>query len=802
MSAVPPLPQVASAGLQSRYRTLWGGVDEMLDAGGQLRPAWQRFVDMLDGMSESELAGRFARAHQYMRDAGVYYRAYDACSGPREREWPLSPLPVLIDAGEWRHIGAALVQRADLLERVVADLYGPQALIADGLLPPELIAANPEFLRPMVGVRPRDGHYLHFCAFELGRGPDGRWWVLGDRTQAPSGAGFALENRVATVRAFPDLPEGLHLHRMAGFFRHFRDALLELAGGRMDAIGVLTPGPNSETYYEHAWIARYLGFLLLEGDDLTVRDGAMHVRTVSGLQPVDVLWRRMDAAFADPLELRADSWIGTPGAMGALRAGAVSMVNALGSGVLETRAMQAFLPRICQALTGQPLQLPTIATWWCGQQAERDQVRAQADRMLIGSAFSTRLPYEDPQATLPGSQLDPDERRQLLERLEDDGAQWVAQEAVRLSTTPVYIDGRLEPRPFVLRAFVARTPNGWEVMRGGFARIGAQADTRAISMQLGGQVADVWVVGAQPVAEEGLLPPRQLHRRDAAMLPSRAAENLLWLGRYTERSEAVARVLRAYHVRQAEIGDDPLPLPLLGVLADYLDYIGIDVADPIPVGLLRSLDGATTSAGRIRDRFSPDGWGALNDLSITAHRFAERVTAGDDASRAVTVLLRKLAGFSGLLHENMYRSTGWRFLEIGRRIERGMQMSELLGLLFDTDVPAGLQQALLEIGDSVMTHRGRYGDVSTSAAGVLDLLALDGGNPRSIMFQVEALKHEFSHLPRVGVARQMPDFLKQAMRLHTELSVQDAATMDAACLSGLARDIAGLYDQLSRAYFH
>lgn len=798
MSAVPPLSKPAGDALHARYRTLWGGIDEMLDADGALRPAWRAFMRALDGMPETELAARFARAHQYMHDAGVYYRAY-ARDGASEREWPLSPLPVLVDADEWRRIGAGLVQRAELLEQVVADLYGPQRLVADGLLPPELVAGNPEFLRPMVGLRPRGGHYLHFCAFELGRGPDGRWWVLGDRTQAPSGAGFALENRVATVRAFPDLPEEMHLHRLAGFFRRFRDALLNLADGRMDAIGVLTPGSGNETYYEHAWIARYLGFLLLEGDDLTVREGRLHVRTVSGLQPISVLWRRLDAAFVDPLELRGDSCIGTPGAVGALRAGALSMVNALGSGVVETRAMQAFLPRMCEALTGQPLQLPGIATWWCGQAEARAQVAGQAERMLIGPAYSTRAPYDDPQSTRPYAELDPDERQALMRQLQDDGAHWVAQEAVRLSTTPVHLDGRLEPRPFVLRAFVARTAQGWEVMPGGFARVGAQADTRAIAMQLGGQAADVWVVDRDPVPQDTLLPMPRLNRREATALPSRAAENLLWLGRYTERSEAIGRVLRAYHVRLAEIGDHPLPL--LGLLGDYLDHIGIDVADPVPSGLLRSLDSAVTSAGRIRDRFSPDGWAALADLSTTAHRFAERVSAGDDASRAVTVLLRKLAGFSGLLHENMYRSAGWRFLEIGRRIERGIQMSELLGLLLRHDAPPGLQQALLEIGDSVMTHRSRYG-VDAGAPSVVDLLALDGANPRSLMFQVDVLREEFAQLPVVGNLGVMPEFVKQVLRLHTELSVRDAGALDVAFLSDMARDLSRLYDELSRTYFH
>ncbi len=799
MSAVPPLSLLPEDSLLSRYHPVPGTVDELLASDGGLRPVWRRFVQMLDGLPEAELAARFNRAHQYMGDAGVYYRVYDVKGGALEREWPLAPVPVLIDEREWQQIGEGLVQRAEVLERVVADIHGDNRLVRDGLLPPELVAANPEFLRPMVGIPPRNGHFLHFCAFELGRGPDGRWWVLGDRTQAPSGAGFTLENRVATLRAFPDLPDGIHVHRLAGFFRRFRDALLELADGRMENIGVLTPGPNNETYYEHAWLARYLGFLLLEGEDLTVRDGAIYVRTVSGLRPVSVLWRRLDAAFMDPLELRPDSWIGTPGSVGALRAGSVSMLNALGSGVVETRAMQAFLPGICRALTGEDLRLPGIATWWCGQQAERDAVVAQLDRMMVGPAFSTRLPYEDPQATLTGAQLDRDDRRQLLHRLQREGAQWVAQEVVTLSTTPTHTGDRLEPRPFVLRAFVARTRDGWEVMPGGFARIGAQVDTRAIAMQLGGQAADVWVVSDKPVSRDTLLPAHDsVQRREATALPSRAAENLLWLGRYIERSEAVARILRAYHARLAEnLGH---PTPLLEVLAGYLDELGVDADEPIPAGLLVNIDGAATSAGRIRDRFSPDGWMALHDLATTGRRFATKVAAGDDASRAVTVLLRKLAGFSGLLHENMYRSTGWRFLEIGRRIERGIQIAGLLGLLCRDDAPAGLQQAVLEIGDSVMTHRNRYG-VNAGPLSALDLLALDENNPRSIMFQVQVLKHEFAQLPVAGVPRGMPAFVKQALRLHTELSIREPGALDGECLAGFANDLAGLYERISSAYF-
>lgn len=792
----PPHP---AGGLVSQYRVLAGGVDEMLAADGHLRPAWQDFVGLLESVPHDELAARFARAHQYMKDAGVYYRVYGE-NGAREREWPLAPVPVLIDEEEWRKIGQGLVQRVELLERVVADLHGPHQLVREGLIPPELIAANPEFLRPLVGIKPRNGHFLHFCAFELGRGPDGRWWVLGDRTQAPSGAGFALENRVATMRAFPDLPDGIHLHRLAGFFRRFRDALVALADDPAAGVAILSPGPGNETYYEHAWIARYLGILLLEGEDLTVRDGRLLVRTVSGLQPIGVLWRRLDAAFMDPLELRPDSWIGTPGLTSALRSGSVSVVNSPGTGLLETRALLAFLPGICQALDGRDLQLPGIATWWCGQEAERKHVIENLDRMMIGPAMSTRLPYEDPRSTLLGARLDQDERWQLLQHLQQDPGHWVAQEAVTLSTTPTHVDGRLEPRPFVLRAFVARTHEGWQVMPGGFARIGAQADTRAIAMQRGGQAADVWVVSPKPVSRDTLLTAGHAARKRQAIspLPSRAAENLLWLGRYTERSEALTRVLRTYHVRLAE--NFSHPPAVLDTLAIYLEAAGIDAAQPIPDGLLQCLEGATASAGRIRDRFSPDGWMALYDLSKTARRFAEQVGPGDDATRAITVLLRKLAGFSGLLHENMYRSTGWRFLETGRRIERGIQTAKLLALLDHENSPAGLQQALLEIGDSVMTHRNRY-DVDAGSDSVIDLLALDPLNPRSVLFQVEALKTEFAHLPGRDRPETLSTFSHEVLRLHALLSNCDASDLAPEDLLQLAGDIGGLYDRLALTYF-
>ncbi|MGL5137017.1 MAG: circularly permuted type 2 ATP-grasp protein, partial [Beijerinckiaceae bacterium] len=501
---------------------------------------------------------------------------------------------------------------------------------------------------------PRGGHFLNFVAFEIGRGPSGEWWVLGDRTQAPSGVGFAVQNRVATARAFADFYAGANVHRLAGFFRHFRDTLNGMRNHETNRVSILTPGPLNETYFEHAYIARYLGFGLLEGEDLTVEGGELMVRTVAGPIPIDVLWRRLDASFTDPLELDPRSQIGTPGLVSAVRQGNVTLVNALGTGILEIRALLAFLPKLSRQLLGEPLALPNIATWWCGQHAEAEHVRRNASRMMIGDALSTRLPFELDDHGFTGGAMGDQAEASLDDRLRDDGASLVGQEVVTLSTTPALVDGVLLPRPMSLRVFLTRTPDGWRVMPGGYARIGRNENPTAISMRRGGSAADVWIVSPNPVVQETMIgtPDGPFSRAVPGTLPSRAADNLFWLGRYVERTEGHLRLLRALHLRLSE--DPTGDAPTVALLREALAKRGLDGDAVIPDGLMQTIASAVTSAGKIRDRFSVDGWMALNDLAKTAKRFSGRLTAGDDTARAMGVLLRKVSGFTGLVHENMY----------------------------------------------------------------------------------------------------------------------------------------------------
>ena len=523
------------------------------------------------------------------------------------------------------------------------------------------------------------------------------------------------------------------------------------------------------------------------------------VRTVAGLRPVSVLWRRLDAAFADPLELDATSRLGTPGLVGAARAGSVTLVNALGSGILETRALLAFLPRIAEALLGQPLILPNIATWWCGQPSERAHVRANKDRMMIGPALSTRLPYEADDATVLGSRFRPGARQSFDAWLESDGAGLVGQEMVTLSTTPAWQNGVLVPRPMSLRVFLARTPEGWEIMRGGFARIGNTPDVSAIAMQRGGTAADVWVISRRPVETVTMLPTTATpyQRVRPGVLPSRAGDNLYWLGRYVERAEGALRLMRAFHIRLAETADPEAPL--IANLADYLEAHGLDPAEAVPAPLIGMLDSAIVSAGNVRDRFSVDGWMALNDLAKTAREMAERVTPGDDAARAMSVLLRKITGFSGLVHENMYHFTGWRFLSIGRSLERSIAMSSALAWLADAQAPDGALDLAVEIGDSVMSHRRRYA-VTTSRETVVDLLALDAMNPRSVLYHLSEIRDHVAFLPDAVVNGQMSPLSRAVLQAHTGLAVETPATLDGATLSALIHEIETLSTLLSDTY--
>ncbi|WP_022703288.1 circularly permuted type 2 ATP-grasp protein [Pseudorhodobacter ferrugineus] len=766
------------------YAQRAGGRDEMLDAQGNVKPVWAPFIAHFCGLSPDDVTKRFARGDQYLRDAGVLYRQYDDTVST-EREWPLSHIPVILQEQEWAEIAAGLTQRADLLELVLRDLYGENKLVASGQLPATLLAQNPAWLRPLVGVKPAAKNYLNLLSFEIGRGPDNKWWVISDLVEAPSTAGFALENRVAMTRVFPNHFAGADIHRLAGFFQSFQKTLFEMRGKAGGEIAILSPGQMHQNHAEHAYIARYLGLLLVEGEDLIVQNGRALVRTVAGPKPVTLLWNRLPGALCDPLELDPASLLGTPGLLDALRAQSVKMVNALGSGVLETRALMAFLPKIARKLLGEPLIMPNIATWWCGQPSARDYVMANSPRMMIGSAFSTLPLMASTNVPIDAAQL------------EHSGAQLVGQESVTLSTTPTYENGSLVPRPLSLRIFMARTRDGWQVMPGGYARVSAGHDAKAFAMQRGGKVADVWVVSGQPVPKSSLIGTTTQREATTRALPSRAADNLFWLGRYVERAERNMRLYRAYVARindgtAPDAPDAPLPRLLRSMMNDA---IPADMAK----GFSAPLTHAHRAAAKIGDRFSPDGMMALRDLVSLSNSFHTRTLSPEDLPREISTLLRQIAGFAGLVHENMYNSDGWRFLSLGMSLERASSMASTLAYLTTPTAPDGALDLALELGDSVITHRNRF-SIFADPASVLDLLALDDQNPRALRYHITRARRHIAQLPGDQNTHRLTAVARQVLTLETRLATASVTDLTPDALLEIERDIWALAESLTAAH--
>src|SRR5436190_13159722 len=421
-------PVAAPRDLFSDYRSAEGVFDESHTGEGELRPHYEGLRRSLAHLSAEELKRRSDTCRRLVDEQGITYNIYGDPRGS-ERPWQLDPLPFVIGAKEWTALETALIQRATLINRILADCYGSQDLIRSKWLPPALVFAQPDFLRPCHGIERTGKTFLNFYACDLARSPDGRWWVMSDRTQIPTGAGYALANRLITSRIFPEAFRDCHVSRLAGFFRAVQHSLGSLGKRRTDnpRVVLLTPGPYNETYFEQAYLARYLGYSLVEGSDLTVRDEHVFLKTLSGLEPVDVILRRVDDEFCDPLELRNDSILGVPGMLEAQRAGNVAIANALGSGLLQSPAFMSFLPSVCRHLLGEELKLPSVATWWCGQAKEQQYVIENLDRIMVKPAFPTHL-----RKPVFGGALNANERAALAAAIGERPLDFVGQEQVAL----------------------------------------------------------------------------------------------------------------------------------------------------------------------------------------------------------------------------------------------------------------------------------------------------------------------------------------------------------------------------------
>lgn len=766
------------------------GFDELVGPDGVPRRGWAGLLDGLDRFVDVDPGHASREVARLLEDDNVTYTPSpsstvsvvdDAPAGAaalaQPRPWRLDPVPLIVDDREWATLEAGVVQRTELLDAVLADLYGPRRLLASGDLPAAAVLDHDEYLRPVVGTAALAGQRLFMVAADLGRDAAGGWKVMSDRTQAPSGAGFAMQNRRVVSRVMPEVYSSAHLHRLTPFFQAMRTALVEAAprGVEDPRVVVLSPGPHSETAFDQAFVATLLGFPLVEGSDLTVREGQVWLRGLGKRERVDVILRRVDSVWTDPLELRPGSRLGTTGLLECVRQGTVSVVNTLGSGILENPALLPFLPRLAERLLGQPLRLPSVDTWWCGDPAARSHVLAHLDDLVV------RPISRGHGRSVLGGALNAAQRERLVAQIEAAPHRFVGQEVLPLSSAPTLVGDRLVPRDVVLRAFTVRSGRSYTTMLGGLARVAEHGGARTgplVTAADGGLAKDVWVVSSEPVVPGRGVAPRQPVSRigaaaapvaPAAMVP-RVLSDLFWFGRYAERAEDLLRLVLATRTLALETDLDAVSGEALEVLRQAVTHVStaypgfLDARTELMAELRamlldrdrtgtagQSLAALSMAAQGVRDQLSEDVWMVLAEIdralaALAANPYDQGLQLTDASERVLSGLL----ALAGIVSENMVRDPGWYMLDSGRGLERALQVVALLRVTVTTsrsvDNDRMVSEAVLTAAESIVTYRRRYRGRSGLDA-VVELLVVDQHNPRSVAYQLGRIRTDLEAIP-------------------------------------------------------
>lgn len=738
------------------------------------RAHWEYLLESIDALGDAGLKDRHQKAARILRDDGA---TYNLSADPlAAKTWELDPIPMLIPSDEWSVIESGLIERAELLNLVLKDIYGARELLRQAVIPPEIIYGHPGFLRQCQDISMPGEHQLTMHAADMVRGPDGRITIIGDRTQAPSGAGYALENRTVMSRVMPSIFRDSQVHRLALFFQSLRTTLASLASDSDNPqIVILTPGAYSETYFEHTYLSNYLGYPLVQGSDLTVRDGHVWLKSLNGLSKVDVILRRVDDSFCDPVELKSNSFLGIPGLVEVIRAGNVVVSNPLGSGILETPALLKYLPQISQHFLGRELTLPSVDTWWCGDKEDLSYIKSNLDDLIIKPAMR-----QMGNPSVYGHLLTKEKRVEVLAKIEKAPHLYVAQSYIAPSYMPSWQNGQINSRPSIFRSFTVSNQSAnqctYSVMAGGLTRVGLSESDTVVTNQAGSQSKDTWILASEPEKQISLIEDQasQVDLAHESNLPSRVVENLFWMGRYAERAESSLRLIRTIFMQMN--GIEPLPAKCKELLLQALsqqtnclpgfmdkkllenpdqELINIILANDRPSSIKSSLLALLTSSEEVKEMLSADTHRIINDLRDNLYDLERSFISGLPSApeESLDPLVTTLLALSGLSHESMLRGVGWKFQEIGRRTERALQTSRLLKSLLSTALPRSQQQQILESVllsvEALITFRRRY-RTQTDVAHGLDLLMLDATNPRSIFYQLERLKNHYLSLPQSG----------------------------------------------------
>jgi uncharacterized circularly permuted ATP-grasp superfamily protein/uncharacterized alpha-E superfamily protein len=802
--------------------------NELLGEDGDLRPHWQTFFNSFSQLGPEEILERRQAIHRFLKENGVTYNIYGDPLG-LNRPWNLDVIPFLISKDEWATIEAGLVQRAELFNLILKDIYGNQQLIKNGLLPIELVYNHPGFLRECAGIKLTDKYQLVLYSTDIARSPDGKVWVLNDRTQAPSGSGYALENRMAMARILPELFDGLKVKQLSPYFTDLRNALTSMAPNKDQArVVILTPGPRNETYFEHSYLSSYLGYTLVQGDDLMVKDNFVWLKTVGGLERVDVILRRVDDIYCDPLELKEDSQLGVPGLLQAVRSGNVKIANPLGSGILENPGILPFLPAIAKYYFSQPLILPNIASWWCGQPKELKYVLEHLPTLIIKKIYRD----SNISTSVDGSTLSAKKIEELKEQIKTHPYLYVGQERVAFSSTPSLSDKKVEPRNALFRSFLVNNNDSYTVMKGGLTRTSSDSGHMVISNQLGGLSKDTWIITTDGAIETGLRSVKtslmqfqsqsqsqtqsqsqfQLQSQQLSIapqptyknvLPSHTAENLFWVGRYAERFLGNARFLRT--VMQAiiegsrlqldtdKITDQSLLMALTHYTFTYPGFIGELGKAKFPNpwkelytvmfdatksgGLTYNFGLFSRSVNAVRDHWSTDTWRVLRSMEEhwvesenIQHTHFKMIAMLDD-------LITSMVAFIGLNRESISREQGWSLMDTGRKIEAGILLVNMLRATLvnnhEEQVAYNLLEAVLKSNESLVNYRYKY-KAHLQLPLVIELMLLDVNNPRSLIYQVVRIKRYLESLPATQLnSSGVQEHVSLANELYEELKEAD-----------------------------
>jgi uncharacterized circularly permuted ATP-grasp superfamily protein/uncharacterized alpha-E superfamily protein len=816
--------EAASCDPAADYAPIAGDYDEMVDPQSGVRPHWTAFIESFQHFDPDEQSDRANRLRRQVRENGIAQDLF-ANSAALDEPWKIDLVPLIFSAEEWRWLEAALIQRARLYAAILDDIYGPQELLRSGHIPPGLVLGDKNFLRPLVGTEAGRGR-LTFYAADIARGEDGRWRVIDSHAETVAGSGFALANRIVHSHVMGDVFSRCNALRLAPFFDMLQGELLARAGRDDASIALLTPGPHHEDYFGHAYLARYLSLQLVEGGDLRVVGNNLYIKALEGLKPLDMVLRCVEGLRSDPLELDASSIFGPPAFVQALRKHPNLSANAVGTGLAENRGFGPYLPALSQQLLGEELSLLDPERWWLGEQHGRQHVFSRLGDMTIRLAQEGTGRPGRAQRGIALQDLAPDDLDDLKRDIELHGQDYVAEERVAFSTVPSWTPEGLRAKPFAVRLYVAQVNGDYHVMPGGIA-LDVGPDRGVALHSPAGYSRDVWVLSDKQ------LPPHTSRLRShldtpsitrgGAGLRSRIADNLFWLGRYAERADWTMRLMRGALSRlepdamadaHREVVVKALDVLLAkdeGVISLSRDESSARTVEAMVLtlmtgrgrnyGLSNTLERVHHVASLIRDRLSVELWRTLQNFQSSPFWPGQTLPTGPgELLDCLNEGIASLAAFNGMAAENMTRTYAWTFMEIGRRLERARNLSELLLALFQETGEEGAQSSALlfalEVADSLLTYRSRYLFAPLLPL-VLDTLVVDETNPRSVGFQLHSISAHFDGLPRDPQAIQQPGERKIVLELATGVRVADVYALAHSEEDGTRPALKMLFTQLS-----